>query len=470
MVAYRELRSSLGVPWVDVSRPSRCEPQKSPPLRREKRHNGAMSGVGKQGQGRVHSQRGARQINVCLLFVMVMGCSDEPSTPPASPPGTDAAGMSSPAGTVSPGAVGVAASGSVMTMSPVGVPPAIDPSPIAPEMGPGLGMSGTGVTGAGGGFAPTPTPDRPSDSAAGGPAGAGSEVPGAPAMTPAVATDLSECMQPPQDASEKAVEAWTILNEIRIASGSSCMNHVPELSISAQSHCDYLAEHRGNSSCGGGHTQVQGCMGFTGATPQAREIAAGYSSRLAYSEVLLNIGDSPSRAIPNWLTTPLHRIPLLDPWTTDMGWGGGPGCDIIDIGRGAEQPASDMIVRYPYAGQTDVPVSFNGLESPAPPKPEGGWPSSYPVSIYAQMLRVSEHVLTKDGDATPLSHMWLDADAPEVSAGLRGYFRTTAILYGAPFEPNTTYRVHIKGTYVGGTLDEEWTFTTGAMPSRSSWF
>jgi hypothetical protein len=74
-------------------------------------------------------------------------------------------------------------------------------------------------------------------------------------------------------------------------------------------------------------------------------------------------------------------------------------------------------------------------------------------------------VLTKDGSSVPIEHTWLDTQA--VSAGLRAYFVNTAILYGAPFEPNTTYRVKIAGTHSGGALDREWTFTTGArQPAR----
>jgi hypothetical protein len=87
--------------------------------------------------------------------------------------------------------------------------------------------------------------------------------------------------------------------------------------------------------------------------------------------------------------------------------------------------------------------------------------------VYAQRLSVTEHVLTKDGDGTPLEHMWLDMQSPGVSS-LRSYFPNTAILYGAPFEPNTTYRVKVVGTYAGGALSIEWTFTTGAR--RPSWF
>lgn len=186
--------------------------------------------------------------------------------------------------------------------------------------------------------------------------------------------------------------------------------------------------------------------------------------------LLYSFGDKPALAIPGWLNTPFHRIPLLDPWTVDMGWGGGPGCDIIDLGRGTTPAPDDAISVFPYDGQVDVPVSFNGLESPAPPAPAGGWPSAYPVSIYAKRLVVTEHVITKDGDSTPIEHLWLDAKAPEVTGGLKGYFTSTAMLYGPPYEPMTKYRVRIVGTHVAGPFNVEWTFTTGNMPARGARF
>jgi hypothetical protein len=278
--------------------------------------------------------------------------------------------------------------------------------------------------------------------------------------------DISMCTPPPAGSNATAVKAWTLLNQIRLAGGAGCMNMVAQLNQSAQSHCDYKQTNKSNASCtGDAHTEISGCPGFTGADVQSREIAAGYPRALAYTEVALTYGNMPEVAIPGWLVTPFHRIPMLDPWTTDMGWGGGPGCDVIDFGRGMVRPADSAFSVYPYDGQTDVPTSFNGLEAPQPPPPAGGWPSSYPISVYAQKLVVTEHVLTKDGDPTPLDHLWLDTQNPGV-AGLRPYFTNTALMYGAAFAANTKYRVKVVGSYAGGTLNTEWTFTTGASRPR----
>jgi hypothetical protein len=293
-------------------------------------------------------------------------------------------------------------------------------------------------------------------------AGAGAAGAGMPPIGSANPAAPSSCPAPPADSPEKAVQALNTVNQLRVASGAGCMNLVPALVKSAQSHCDYKTANRGNAMCtADAHTQVTGCMGFTGADVQSREVAAGYPRALAYTEVATTFGNNPVAAVPNWIDTVYHRIPLLDPWTADMGYGGGPGCDVIDIGRGMSTAPANTVAVFPYDGQTGVPPTWNGLEGPAPPAPTGGWPSSYVISIYAKSLMVTEHVLTKDGDTTPLAHTWLDKKMPGV-AGLANYFGSIGFLYGAPFEPNTKYRVKVVGTYASGALNVEWTFTTGA--------
>ncbi|HVW27977.1 MAG TPA: hypothetical protein VHC69_21585 [Polyangiaceae bacterium] len=336
---------------------------------------------------------------------------------------------------------------------------------LGTSTGPGAGiagMAGAGmaVTGTGGSFGGMTT-------GVGGAAGmAPSSAGGTPAAMPtgtSTPPPVTSCPAAPADAPSNAVQALNTLNQIRLAAGAGCMNLVSALDTSATAHCNYEAANASNTMCTSDpHGEVMSCTGYTGATAQAREIAAGYSQLLAYTEVLTTYGNNPVAAVPSWIDTVWHRIPLLDPWTVDMGYGGAARCDVIDIGRGMSTVPADTIVVYPYDGQTNVPPSFSGLEGPAPPPPAGGFPSSYPINIYAERLSVTDHVLTKDGDSTPIDHLWLDMQSSQVSAGLKGYFTDTAFLYGAPFAANTKYHVKIAGTYAGGTLMKEWSFTTGA--------
>ncbi len=335
------------------------------------------------------------------------------------------------------------------------------------SMSTGPGVAGVaGVTTSAGGAGGSPTTVIGSGGAAGttglSPSAMGGSPPAMPTGT-STPPPTTSCPAAPADAPMPAVQALNTVNQIRLAAGAGCMNLVSALVQSATAHCNYEAANASNAMCTSDpHGEVMSCMGYTGATAQAREVAAGYSQRLAYTEVLTTYGNNPVAAVPGWIDTVWHRIPLLDPWTVDMGYGGATRCDVIDIGRGMSTAPANTIVVYPYDGQTNVPPTFSGLEGPAPPAPAGGWPSSYPINIYAQRLSVTDHVLTKDGDPTPIDHLWLDAQSSLVSAGLKGYFTDTAFLYGAPFDANTKYHVKIVGTYSGGALTKEWGFTTGA--------
>jgi hypothetical protein len=345
------------------------------------------------------------------------------------------------------------------------------PGNASPENGTDSGVAGGGGSSGGSDDGSTNVPRSSSSSGSGPKAGLDSGSTPRDASSDAGGSDgrstpppTTSCPAPPSGSPANAVQAWQVLNQTRLAAGAGCMNLVSALDTSAQAYCTYEATNAGNASCvAQAHTEVMGCSGFTGANVQSREVAAGYPQALAYTEVATTFGNNPTAAVPSWIDTVFHRIPLLDPWTTDMGYGGDTGCDATDIGRGMSTVATSVIVVFPYDGQTNVPRSFNGLEGPTPPAPSGGFPSAYPISIYAQGLSVTSHVLSKDGDSTPIDHLWLDQNSSQISAGLKGYFLDTGIMYGAPFAANTKYHVQIMGTYSGGALNQSWSFTTGSM-------
>ncbi|HET8935621.1 MAG TPA: hypothetical protein VFN67_19365, partial [Polyangiales bacterium] len=63
-------------------------------------------------------------------------------------------------------------------------------------------------------------------------------------------------------------------------------------------------------------------------------------------------------------------------------------------------------------------------------------------------------------------HTWLDPTSPLLPADQQRLLLNVVFMYAnQPYLPNTTYRVRIAGTYAGGKLEKEWTFTTG-IPSR----
>jgi len=337
--------------------------------------------------------------------------------------------------------------------------------PPAATGGAGSVAVDTGTGGAAGAITTPPVTPPPDTSTAGttappitmagsgGSAGAAAAGSGGATVPP----DPSSCPPAPDGASAGAIAALDIVNTARLASGGGCVNMVTEINEAAQNHCDYYAANTGDCTSMP-HFEVDGCTGFTGMDPGTRMTAAGYNARFGGGEVMAFYGD-PAPAIEAWINSVWHRIPILDPWTSDLGYGGAAQCDTIDFGASGNAP-QDTVVVYPYPDQTDVPTSFDGnRETPMPPAPPGGWPSSSPITVYARNLTVTEHLLTLDGDATPIEHMWLTGEDPAYAQ----YLRSSVFIFGnMPFAANTKYRVKIVGTFVGGALEREWTFTTGA--------
>jgi len=265
----------------------------------------------------------------------------------------------------------------------------------------------------------------------------------------------AECPAPPAGAPADAVTALNAENAARVAMGIPCATLVLTLCTSAQNHCNYYTTNQGSTTCkaSSAHSEISGCPQFTGADPGVRIKAAGYTGN-GWSECMAFSGD-PAAAVKMFIDTVYHRTPVLSPWYADMGYGGGTGCDTIDFGPGAAA-AKTVTAVYPYAGQIGVPLSFNGAnEGPTPPVPSTGWPSGYPVTLYGQGITVGTHQIVVDGTTTPLSHMWLDGDSTLGSSA--------KVLYTeAPLTANTTYRVTITGTTTAGSVNFDWTFTTGA--------
>lgn len=304
----------------------------------------------------------------------------------------------------------------------------------------------------------------------GGMAGGAAGAPGAPGaagtMAPKPGADPSACPAAPAGSSDAAIAALAAVNALRAPAGSGCANMVLTLNMSALNHCNYYAMNSQTQMCiANPHNEVMsGCTGFTGTGPGQRMMAAGYTGRGGGGEVMAFV-NNPMQSIATWVNSVWHRVPTLDPWTTDLGYGNAARCDTIDFGRGTSVAPADTIVVYPYNGQTGVPTNFNGAqEGPMPPAPASGWPSSSPINIYAQKISVTEHVLTLDGDSNPIAHVWLDSTSTNVDMGVLGTLASTNFMYAnTPFTANTKYRVKIAGTHTGGAFNLEWTFTTGAV-------
>lgn len=319
----------------------------------------------------------------------------------------------------------------------------------------GAGTSGAGTSGGRGGAGNI-------GAGAGGRAGAGTgglagTAGGSAAGAAGTTAGIESCPMPPDGTPDAAITAINTENTLRVAMGVDCANIALALCTSAQSHCDYYTQNQGTMcQADSPHDEISGCPGFTGASLGDRFKAAGYMLRQSGSEDMAFL-DDPAGAVMTFVNSVYHRTSILDPWMRDFGYGGSMGCDTIDFGTGT-MSSSTITAVYPYADETGIPTSFNGaLEGPTPPEPPSGWPSGYPVTVYAQKFTVQSHVITLDGDDTPLDHEYLDSTTDQELPSYAKFLYTDA-----PMTANTTYHVVVSGSLNGADKTFDWKFTTGA--------
>ena len=253
----------------------------------------------------------------------------------------------------------------------------------------------------------------------------------------------------------RAEAAYDRVNSYRRRVRLPCMNFVPEIAAAASAHCAYYISNVNRGTCTDDpHGQRWGCRGFLSERFGDRMYRSGYEGPPAY-EAMAYVGDG-ARAVDLWVDSVWHRIPMMSPWVSDLGYGGGPGCDTMNFGWGsAARP--DGPVTYPYNGQTDVPLAFDGrVESPRLPVPPAGWPSGYPIIIYADDLEVDTHELL-DAKMLPVPHVWITPGMPAA----QGILQREPVMYShAPLEAATAYVVRLVGRQAGWPMRLEWTFAT----------
>lgn len=322
------------------------------------------------------------------------------------------------------------------------------------------GDTGAGRDATGGGDTITP----PGDSGGGGGDGGGDAIAPMPdggggdvVTPPGDAGMIGECPAPPAGSSDQAIAAYMRLNGTRAAMGSPCATMVATANLGARHHCDYYVSNRSISMCvANPHVEVSSCMMYTGMSFADRMRAAGYTGSPAFEVMHFLSPESGAGAVQGWIDSVWHRTPVLSPWVRDFGYGGVAGCETIDFGRGNNLPPATLVRTYPYDGQTGVPTQFLGNEGPAPPAPPTGWPSGYPITVYLQGT-IATHVLTRDGDTTPIDHVWI---APGTAQAM-GLLRNEFFLYAyRPLTAATRYRVQVTGMNSAGAVNLSWTFTT----------
>src|SRR5437879_9482610 len=177
-------------------------------------------------------------------------------------------------------------------------------------------------------------------------------------------------------ADASATDMLLLTNQFRYAVGSPTVPTDTRLQQAAQNHANY------NSANGIlGHFETAGNPYYTGYSARDRLIAQGWATSFV-SEVAT--GGSELSGVCELWDAPYHRLALMHPNATTIGWGhsemngrqNNVGNIVYDFGI---RPVE--FVRSPANMQTNIPTSWSGHESPSPVPSGTSGPYGYPIMV-----------------------------------------------------------------------------------------
>jgi uncharacterized protein YkwD len=283
----------------------------------------------------------------------------------------------------------------------------------------------------------------------------------------------------------------TQITTLRQDAGAGLLAQSAALDTAATSHASFLVDNNLLTSAYlnvthggimGGHYEDATLPGSTGADPQTRATAAGYSGTV--TELLSFGAASGADCIASISNSVYHLIDLLSS-NMDIGLdfnagnGNGTVC-VIELGTASttlgQLPTTAPVI-YPGDTQTGIPPTFyNQAEVPVPASSlqTAGHPVA--VSLYTQTnptlagsdIVIHGFALSTSSGGTALGAMILaengvTSDGPTLTADANltqgGY---VVLVPTTPLTANTTYYVSFNATVKGTAVTKTWSFTTGA--------
>src|SRR5438105_3394771 len=272
------------------------------------------------------------------------------------------------------------------------------------------------------------------------------------------ARSASAMTAPITEQSVAAVQADMLqtLNDHRFSVGAPTIGADARVNGAAQSHANY-------SSANGimGHYETAGLPYYTGYAPRDRLIAAGWTTSFV-SEVATG-GNSGIAGVNQLWDAPYHRLGMMHPNSVATGWGystlGSRPSTVGDFVYDFSQRPVNY-VRSPAAGQSGIPTSWGGGESPSPLPAGVSGPVGYPIMVVYSAgqgvtMRAAE-IVAPDGSSVALYY------APQ-----QFEFDYQVIIPQKPLAAGTTYHVRFDINVNSAMVTNQWDFTTAGASTTS---
>jgi uncharacterized protein YkwD len=247
------------------------------------------------------------------------------------------------------------------------------------------------------------------------------------------------------------------LNDHRSSVGAPTIAADARVNSAAQNHANY-------SSANGvmGHYETAGLPYYTGYAPRDRLIAAGWTTSFV-SEVATG-GSTGIAGVNQLWDAPYHRLGMMHPNSVATGWGystlGSRPSTVGDFVYDFSQRPVNY-VRSPAAGQSGIPTSWSGGESPSPLPSGVSGPVGYPIMVVysagqSVTMRAAE-IVAPDGSRLPIYY------APQ-----QFEYDYQVIIPQRPLASGTTYHVRFDINVNGVMTTNEWDFLTAGSTGGST--
>jgi uncharacterized protein YkwD len=259
----------------------------------------------------------------------------------------------------------------------------------------------------------------------------------------------------PKDRDGAARAVLEQVNGYRKQAGLEAVALDPILTRGCREHADYLVRNADKPATQGlgGHDEDPK---LPGSTEEGRK--AGAAADIAFDV-------EPAEAVPAWMSTLFHRLPLLDPNLRRIGFAADRGENsgwvvVMDVSRGK---GSDRPVLFPAAGQKDVPVAYHAGERPDPIPQSTDRKAGYPVTVRfpptVSVRDVRARLADADGRGVPV---WVSTPEKTVDRDLQR--NSVCLIAKQPLRAGSTYTVTVSARTDGDEWKQTWHFTTAGRP------
>ncbi|WNR46785.1 stalk domain-containing protein [Paenibacillus roseipurpureus] len=245
-------------------------------------------------------------------------------------------------------------------------------------------------------------------------------------------------------ATDPANAAIQYLNGVRSQMGIPVMSLDAKLTKASSNHANYLLANDEN-----GHSETSGKQGYTGEWPWDRASAVGFDTESfgVFEDVSFNT-DSPEAGVQSLLDAPLHRSSLILPDMTLLGVGYNNHAIVMNPAK--KWYTHSGVGKYPYDGQTGVPIGFYGFEMPNPLEQlhlsQSGYFITY-AGVAQEKTSISASLINSSNQ--PVDILTLKQELGDTNAW--HMIPKNVLTYGE------TYTVTVEG--------ETWSFTTMQNPN-----